>query len=199
MFSEKLLEITRGIKENTPRVDLTDSAIFHGNLMYVAQVIKASAGLLMEASLYLPQDYGVFERELKLYYTEHLKEEQGHYEWLMDDLDLKSSLNHRDWLAAEVCGAQYYMLKHIHPVALLGHMVALECDPTSIEMIRQLEVLHGKRIMRCARFHATEDLEHQKELLEMVDKVPEHLQSIVTESAVHTLKLGAMAQQHWGK
>ena len=199
MFSEKLLEITRGIKNNTPRIDMADSAVFHANLMFVSQVIKASAGLLMEATMYLPQDGGSFERELRLYYCEHLKEEQGHYEWLMDDLELKSTIGHRDWAAAQVCGAQYYMLKHIHPVCLLGHMVALECDPTSVETIEQLEALYGRRMLRCARFHAVEDLEHQKELLAIVDKVPEHLQPLVTESAIHTLQTSAMAQQYWGK
>lgn len=199
MFSEKLLEITRGIKNHTPRIDMTDSAVFHGNLMFVSQVIKASAGLLMEASMYLPQDGGSFERKLRLYYCEHLAEETGHYEWLMDDLDLKSSLHQRDWAAAQICGTQYYMMKHIHPVALLGHMAALECDPTSVETIEKLEALYGKRMLRCARFHAEHDLEHQKELLAMIDEVPEHLQSLVIESAVHTLQVSAMAQNTWGK
>jgi hypothetical protein len=89
------------------------------------------------------------------------------------------------------------MIKHVHPAALLGHMAALEFDPVPLAMVEHLEALHGKHIMRCVRYHAEHDLDHQQELAAVIDKAPSELHSLILESAVHTARLLGMARNTW--
>jgi PII-like signaling protein len=76
-------------------------------------------------------------------------------------------------------------------------MTVLEGEPIPLEVVEKLEALHGTQMLRCIRYHAEHDLEHRKELFALIDKVPSELQSVVMESAVHTVLLMNSAQKTW--
>ena len=84
-------------------------------------------------------------------------------------------------------GTQYYLLKHVHPAALLGYMAVVECDPVPEEVVDLLERAHGKDLMRFMRFHALKDLEHRKELFEIIDLTPGQLRRLISDSTENVL------------
>jgi hypothetical protein len=195
MFSQLVMDKIRELRASIPPVNLADPAILRANLLFVAHMIRATEDLLLEAAQ-ASRGVGHFKSLLQNYFISHYEEEQQHYEWLMKDLGLVT-LKEPDWLAAEVVGAQLYLIKYFSPVALLGYMAVLEGDPTPLAQVEVLEELHGPHLLRCIRFHAEHDLEHRKELFDVIDKVPSELQSIVMESAVHTVLLMHSAQKTW--
>lgn len=135
-----------------------------------------------------------FEAALLAYLIRHAEEERDHYQWIMEDLN---EVAVPDWLAAEAAGAQYYMIRHVHPASLLGYMAVLEGDPPRLEDVTKLEHLFGKKLLRCTRLHAATDLEHRIELFKLIDMVPANLQSIVLQSAEHTLTILQITQKSW--
>jgi hypothetical protein len=90
-------------------------------------------------------------------------------------------------LALGLIGTQYYLIKHVHPVCLLGYMAIQEADPTSIEVVEKLEAAYGQELFRFIRLHATRDLEHGKDLQAVLDRVPESLRHLVIESTENAL------------
>jgi hypothetical protein len=195
MFSQLVRDKIRELQAGIPPVNLADPAVFLHNLLFLAAVMKATEGLLADGFSYA-QGKDQFSNRLAQYYLEHYAEEQGHYQWIMEDLGLQN-LPHVDWIAAEMAGAQYYLIHHVHACALLGYMAVLEGDPVPLAVVEQLEVIHGKRLLRCIRYHAEHDLEHRKELFALIDKVPSGLQSVVMESAMHTVLQMHAAYKTW--
>lgn len=111
---------------------------------------------------------------LKEYYVSHLEEEREHELWLADDLK-SIGVNVKEIppirLATEMAGSQYYLIKHGNPASLLGYMAVLEGFPMPMEIVEALEKLHGKKLLRTARFHAEHDQEHKIELFEVIDEI----------------------------
>ncbi len=187
--------ITELKKENKP-IDLSIRSTFVNNLVYVCQIIKASEGLLITAIDELKKIDGDFEDELRKYYESHLEEERGHYEWLIDDLSLESmDLN---WRSVEMAGVQYYLIKHIHPVALLGYMAVLEGDPFPLKLVDELETLHGGKLCRTLRYHAENDINHSKDLLKIIQLVPEKWKDLIIQNATTTVRRIGFAQMNMG-
>ena len=81
-------------------------------LIFWYQVIIASEPLLEDAIAHLGEDG--FEGELKTFYRKHLEDERSHAKWLREDFgDHEIGLN---LTAAALAGAQYYLIRHVHPV-----------------------------------------------------------------------------------
>ncbi|HLI63754.1 MAG TPA: iron-containing redox enzyme family protein, partial [Terriglobales bacterium] len=77
------------------------------------------------------------------YLTKHIPEETGHDEWVLDDLETLG-FRREEVLkripppsAAALAGAQYYWIRHVHPVALLGFIAVLEGTPPDVEFFEQ--------------------------------------------------------------
>lgn len=180
MFSEQLIAEIMAIKNQFPLMDLGRIEILCMNLALIHQVIIASERLLEEAA----QEA---DGELKKYYIAHLEEERGHAAWLEDDLkcagiDVKDIPLHS--ITVAMAGSQYYLMKHVHPAALLGYMLVLEGLHADLSHVEKMEQMHGKEVLRTLNFHAIHDVDHKKDLFVMIDK-SEH-QDLIRLNAIQT-------------
>lgn len=170
-------------------VDILDRRSFVENLIFQYRVMLASHGLTEMAAFAIDTSADPFDRELRAYLLEHAIEEEGHAQWLRNDLEESGAVvpSDADWLAAAVAGAQYYAIEHLHPAALLGYMLFLEGEPLLPEMIEKLEQTHGRTLLRTVRYHAEHDPAHRDELLRMLDRAPEAHHDLIRHSAFGTV------------
>ena len=138
---------------------------------------------------------------LARYLVRHRREEMGHDIWVREDLaaigqDPDELLSAMPGPAvANLVGAQYYWIRHHHPIALLGHIAVLEGYPPSPELAGVLQARTGYPAegFRTLRRHTVLDVRHRDELMQTVDALPlrpEH-HTAIGVSALHTLQ-GAM-------
>lgn len=151
-------------------------------LAFWYQVIVASEPLLEEAIARLGNDG--FEGELKAFYIKHLEEERHHAEWLREDIG-PEVINFRIE-AARLAGVQYYLVKHLHPVCLMGYMMVLEGTPPQPGFIERATKELGPRA-RTLLLHAEEDPRHIEELRSF--PIPEEYAGMVEMSRQETIKL----------
>jgi hypothetical protein len=153
------------------------------HLAFWFQVIIASEPLLEESIAILEEDG--WEGELKAFYRKHLDDERNHATWLREDLgDYPVNLH---FGAAQLAGMAYYLIRHVHPVALMGYMLALEGKPIPMEYVEAVEAAHGKQAGRTLRIHAEEDAGHYAELKAF--PVPPEWAPLVENTRVQTLQL----------
>jgi hypothetical protein len=131
------------------------------------------------------------------YLKKHIHEENGHDDWVRQDLELICE-DGPELLAAmpgaavaSAVGAQYYWLAHHHPLCLLGHIAVLEGYPGSAELPKQLakRTGHPDKAFRTMHIHAVLDQRHRDELFEAIDGLPlsaEH-HAMLGVSAIHTI------------
>lgn len=190
--SAQLLATVRNVFGNSPALDMTNRTVFLRNLVFLHAVMVASESLLRTA---ITHSEGV----LRAYFERHLAEETGHEKWLFDDLsaagiDVFSLPISPD--AVAMAGSQYYLIHHVDAAALLGYMAVLECFPASEDAIKAVETDHGEHVCRTLRYHATHDVAHGAELLQMIDQLPANRFRLVLENAVQTaFYIGAAASK----
>lgn len=180
--SEQLMQVLRTYVTQYPEIDMAQPAVFARYLAFIHDVIVASEHILE----------GAAERstgELRRFFSEHLEEERGHAEWLEEDLasasiDLAARLVVTE--AVAMAGSQYYLIQHIDPVAVLGYMAVLECFPMSKEQVEKLEAIHGEKLCRTLRYHATHDVQHGADVLKMINAIPNERLGIVLQNAAQT-------------
>lgn len=148
-------------------------------LSFVHNMMVASVPLL---------DFAAMQSEgaLKDYFAHHLDEERGHIEILADDLKrLGVDGVALDANAVEVTGAQYYLIAHVHPSALLGYMAALERESYAEDVVSEIEGICGTE-MKCLRLHAKLDAQHIKDLDEQIEGLPDHLRGLARDNERYT-------------
>ncbi|HEY0286687.1 MAG TPA: hypothetical protein VGC62_06700 [Pseudomonas sp.] len=152
----------------------------HLALLY--QIIIASEPLLGEA-IFLLKDEG-WEKDLKTFYEKHLEDEKNHAVWLKEDLgDHPVNLHYG---AAQLAGMAYYLVRHVHPVSLMGYMMALEGNPIPMEYVESIENEFGVKAARTLRHHAEEDPHHFAELKAF--PIPEEWAPLVENTRLQTLQ-----------
>ena len=130
------------------------------------------------------------------YLDQHIAEEHEHDDWLLDDMEVLG-LQREDVLrrippaeVAAVVGAQYYWLRHAHPVAVLGYIAVLEGDPPREEDVEEAIVRTGlpRAAFRTILSHATLDPGHKEEFESFLDTLPltPEQEALVGLSAIHT-------------
>lgn len=188
-FSDQLLAHIRQAKAVFAR-DYTDRDALIKELLFVHNCCVASEDLLLDARVFSNSYSDSFTKYLKKYYEDHLEEERDELKILTDDLNAAQI----DWnatplnlAAIAMVGSQYYLIRHVHPVCLLGYMAIQEMDPTPIEFIERLETLHGADILKFARLHAIKDIDHAKELAQLINSVPDKLKGLVRYSTDNAL------------
>lgn len=164
-------------------------------------IIRASVPL-MEVALQCAADLS--ERDpvaqvLARYLQKHIPEEQGHDEWLLEDLEVlgidRSAVLARSpsSTVAALVGAQYYWILHYHPVALLGYIALLEGYPPQRDQIEALIARTGltRRAFRTLLAHADLDLDHREDLNRTLDALPltSEQRSVLGLSAMHSVHL----------
>jgi len=130
------------------------------------------------------------------YLAKHIREEQGHDEWVRQDLaaigrDPDEPLRTMPGPSvANLVGAQYYWIRHHHPVCLLGHIAVLEGYPPPPAFAAVLRERTGYpwEGFRTLHRHAVLDVRHRDELRHALDDLPlaaEH-HAALGVSALHT-------------
>ena len=138
-------------------------------------------------------------RAFSSYLTRHIKEEARHDQWLLEDLQV---LGHEPaqirarpapLSIARGVGAQYYWIRHAHPVALLGYMAVLEGSFPGQSTIEETihHSRHPRQAFRTFLYHAKLDPEHSQEVFELLDRLPlkEDLLRLLDTSFLATLTL----------
>src|SRR5208282_4939709 len=169
------------------------------NLEFLHSACVASEQLLLDAAGVadsLPRT--PFNKKLSEYYHSHFEEEKGEISILVEDLAWAGVPPPPPCeFAMGMIGTQYYLIKHVHPSALLGYMAVQEADPTPVEVVEKFERLHGKDLFRFLRLHAIKDLEHRKELLYLINDTPIEFHDLITQSAENSLCYYAAAINTW--
>jgi len=137
-------------------------------------------------------------RELVPYLEHHAPEERGHDGWLLEDLEalggdpVEAASRIPSPRVATLAGAQYYWLRHCHPVSLLGHMAVMEGYSPRIGLAERLQALtgHPPAAFRAIRRHERLDVRHKRELYTAIDALPlraEH-EALMGISGLHTME-----------
>lgn len=150
-------------------------------LLLQLDTIRASADLMEEAARQLEARPGdPLAPALAAYYRHHADEERGHTVWVEEDLarlgrDAASDAGRPPSpQAASLVGAQYYWIRHAHPCALLGYLVALEWahpDPAYFDRAAARAGLPPEAFS-CFRRHAQLDPGHRTEMEVLLDTQP---------------------------
>lgn len=136
---------------------------------------------------------------LAAYYRHHAREEAGHDDWLLDDLEMLG-VERREVLTrlpstwvASLIGAHYYWIHHVHPVALLGYLAVLEGNPPNLGMLESIQRTTGlpREAFRTLIKHAHLDPHHRDDLNAHIDRLPltDEQSHLLTLSAFHTVEL----------
>ena len=122
------------------------------------------------------------QRQVRYYLYEHMHEESGHEEWVMNDLDAVG-VGHADTRAHQagihtlaLNGYNYWSADRRHPCAVLGMLYALEViasvyGGTFSSAIRESLLLEGERGVSFISSHATMDTEHMATLRQLLNTV----------------------------
>jgi heme oxygenase-like protein len=166
-------------------------------------MVVRSAVPLMEAAVEQARARGPLDplcTRLIDYYTRHIKEETGHDSWLLEDL--RATGNDPEEVldripsprVATLVGAQYYWLRHYHPVSLLGHITAIESYHPPAGLAHRLGELTGypAAAFRAISRHEVLDVHHRREVVELLDLLPLEMQQekMISLSGLHTLQSG---------
>jgi hypothetical protein len=137
------------------------------------------------------------------YLEEHVDEERGHDDDLLDDLEALGR-DRRAVLAqmpsptvASLVGCQYYWIFHHHPIAFLGYVGLMEGYPPQPDVIEALiaKTGHPREGFRTYAEHGELDPGHRDHLDETLDSLPltpEH-EAVIGVSALATTMLAARA------
>lgn len=119
-------------------------------------------------------------RQIRYFLYEHMHEESGHEEWVINDLDAvgvtaQDTRAHPpsvDTLA--LCGYNYWVADRGHPCSVLGMLYALEVIASVYggpfaSAIRESLLLEGERGVSFVSSHATLDMEHMASLRKMLN------------------------------
>ncbi len=178
-----------------PRFDL----LYPRYLFTMHTVIRASVPL-MQAALERARELAAQDAvaaALCVYLAAHIPEEMHHDEWALDDLETLGNAR-EDVLArlpsatvAALVGAQYYWIRHVHPVAVLGYIAVLEGDPPTVEEVDEMIARTGfdRTAFRTVLKHALLDPRHRDDLDLFLDGLPlgPFHRSLIGVSALQTV------------
>jgi Iron-containing redox enzyme len=164
-------------------------------------VIRSSVPLMQAAAAACEKrlDSDPLAEGMLAYFKKHIPEETGHDDWVLDDLETLG-FNRRDVLkripppsAAALAGAQYYWIRHVNPVALLGFIAVLEGTPPDVEFFENLADRIGlpRRAFSNLLLHGRLDPQHRDDLDHTLDLLPldDTHHSIMGVSAFQTISL----------
>lgn len=136
---------------------------------------------------------------LAAYLAQHVPEERHHDDWLLDDLEILGVTRTDVWsrqpsaTVAALVGAQYYWIRHFHPVAILGYIAVLEGTPPTEAHVEGVIERTGlpPDAFRTFIKHARLDPHHRDDLDAALDAMP------LTEAQELLVTTNALETQHW--
>jgi len=164
-------------------------------------VIRSSVPLMQAAAAQCEKmlDSDPVAGGMLAYLRQHIPEETGHDEWVLDDLEALG-FRREDVLrripppsAAALAGAQYYWIRHVHPVALLGFIAVLEGTPPDVEFFEQTADRIGvpRRAFSNLLLHGKLDPRHRDDLDHALNALPlnDRHHALMGVSAFQTVSL----------
>jgi hypothetical protein len=134
--------------------------------------------------------------QLAPYLHIHAKEEQGHEQWVLNDLsflgfDREQVFSRLPYTSVSaLIGSQYYLARHVHPVAVLGYIAVVE-NPKTPEYLEELAVRAGLPIesMSTLLKHSHLDKVHVADFDRMLDalSLTTRQRDIMTASGITTV------------
>jgi hypothetical protein len=164
-------------------------------------VIRTSVPLMQAAATACEKilDSDPVAEGMLAYFRKHIPEETGHDEWVLDDLE---TLGYRRAevlkripppSAAALAGAQYYWIRHVHPVAMLGFIAVLEGTPPDVTFFENTADRIGlpRRAFSNLLLHGKLDPQHRDDLDNTLDGLPltEEHHALMGVSAFQTINL----------
>lgn len=154
--------------------------LFPEFLILMHQVIRASVPLMENARAKTMNSSDALSNNLTLYFDEHVREEEDHDEWTLQDLETagfdRAKITSRmpSHNVAALVGSQYYWINHYHPVTLLGYIAVLEGSANGSTHIHELmeRVELPSSIFRTYLMHSEVDVDHKDELYHAIDDLP---------------------------
>jgi hypothetical protein len=148
-------------------------------LFTVHTMIRASVPMMEEAAAAAGRlgDADPTAPLLAEYFAHHAREEAGHDDWLLADLEVLGVPREAVWKrvpshhVAGMVGAYYYWVRHVHPLALLSYLAVLEGNPPSVEELEAVQRTTGlpKEAFRTLIKHAHLDPRHRDDLDDTLD------------------------------
>ncbi len=194
-----ILSLTQG-----PLTELVSAVWYHPRLgeLYpeflfaMLGVMRASVPVMCRAADRSSKlENNPLREELRAYYLEHAAEEEGHDEWLLEDLarlgiQRDRALRRLPYPSiAALVGIQYYWIKHVHPAAFLGYLAVLE-QPAETAFLHEVHHRTGIPLasMTCHLKHAELDPGHVAEFDAFLDRLPltQEQEELITVSAIAT-------------
>lgn len=169
-----------------------------------------TAGALMEAarlrSMALAPECPVADRLVE-YWTRHIEEEAGHDRWLWEDLPAVGIDRQRDLAnpplaeVAELLGTLHFWVLHTHPVAALPYFYIVERSPASLRQLDWMVESAGipRDALRTFYRHATIDVEHGRELEDLLDNLPltdAHQRLLAVSATTVVRQLARIMERH---
>jgi hypothetical protein len=166
--------------------------VYHG--MHTATALMEAA---LARSVALAPHCPVANR-LVDYWTDHIRAEAGHDEWLLHDMRRlridadRVVASAPDPDVAELIGTLHFWVLHTHPIAALAYFYIAERSVPNQRMVDRIAESAGVRSegLRTFHRHAVIDLAHGRELEELLDSLPltvDH-KALLTLSATTTLR-----------
>jgi pyrroloquinoline quinone (PQQ) biosynthesis protein C len=119
-------------------------------------------------------------RQIRYFLYEHMQEESGHEQWVMNDLEAvgvgptATQAHAPGAYTLALCGYNYWAAERRHPCSVLGMMYALEVIASVYggpfaSAITEALLLEGDRGISFIGSHATMDVKHMAELREVLN------------------------------
>jgi hypothetical protein len=175
------------------------AALWPAYLVTEHEIIRATVPLTVAARNRAASSADPICASLVTYLDEHVGEEDGHDERLLEDLEALGV--ERETVArrmpsptvAQLVGAQYYWIEHHHPIAFLGFVAVMEGFPPTPTLMRTLRMRTGlpEAAFRTYDEHGRLDPGHRDHLDETIDSLgvtPAH-EEIIGLSALSTVAL----------
>ena len=136
------------------------------------------------------------QRQVRYYLYDHMHEESGHEQWVMNDLEAVG-VGHAETQAHQpsvhtlaLNGYNYWSADRRHPCAVLGMMYTLEViasvyGGTFSSAIRESLLLQGDRGVSFISSHATMDMDHMVTLRKLLNTVDDDaVRAAIVESTL---------------
>jgi hypothetical protein len=134
---------------------------------------------------------------LVAYLDRRILDDEGRARLLLEDLEAAGGLPGQvlqatpSSIVASLVGAQYYWIRHRHPVALLGHLAVFEGQPPPSGLAERLRRVTGLppgafRVLRRDERAAAASREDVFDLLDELPLEPEH-ETLLAVSALHAV------------
>lgn len=152
--------------------------------------IRHSTRLLALTGANIPvEDNSMHYRFLK-----HCAEEKGHENLPVADMKAfgRNIADFPEFASTQAFyQTQYYWIEHVHPLTFFGYILFLEslaCD-YGPKLAEKIEKIHGPKSISFLKVHSDADIEHVRDAIERVQKLPLEQQKLIQENLKLTYSL----------